>query len=421
MFKIRVIASYSLIIAAVVFSLGACQNNNDDRAIIDDRPTDRRIGEIKSLGSTVSTKGTHLLELDDGSTILLRSLSINLDNTDYKNKLVEVRGYINYSKELAKPLMDVDNIDIIDVALEDDEEEPKWQKFEDATIDLSIKYRDDFEQSIVNGDIIFEKEIENVDETANGEADDTSLETSPQAITITVSTISKSDDLDLLSYLNLESDDSSTLLGEGFTKSKIGLKNMDALKFVNENNGSLEYYVENEDLIFIFSFKANSPDYREYENLFYEMLRSVEIGASDSNIDDDSDNEQEETTENEMREPTQIDIESYETFESDSVGFEIAYPANYYFEGQNSDESGVSQVYTFADGPLEENDPLITVEIKSGDSPASNPTKINGETVYVSESGNEITAVRVIDGRLFEVSGRAGIRDTVLGMASSIQ
>lgn len=402
-----------MIIATALFALGACQNSNNEREIIDDRPTDRRIGEIKSLGSTVSTKGTHLLELDDGSTILLRSLSINLDNPDYKNKLVEVRGYINYSKELAKPLMDVDNIDVIDVALEDDEEIPEWQKFEDTSLGLSIKYRDDFEQSIVNGDIIFEKEIE--------DEDDTSAENSPQTISITVSTIAKTDELDLLSYLNLENDDSSTLLGEGFTKSKIGLKNLDALKFVNENSGSLEYYVESDDLIFIFNFKANSPDYRDYENLFYEMLRSFEINGADlqNDAENDSSNADEPVSNN--NEPIQIDIESYETFESDSVGFEIAYPASYYFEGQNSDESGVSQIYTFADGPLDENDPLITVEIKRGDSPASNPTEINGETVYITESGNKITATRKIDGRMFVVSGPSISRETILGMASSIK
>ncbi|HLG25483.1 MAG TPA: hypothetical protein VI588_01660, partial [Candidatus Gracilibacteria bacterium] len=91
-----------------------CQSQNKDAGHIDEMPLDRRVGIIKSLGSIrTESAGTHLLQLDDGSTILLKSLAINLDDERYSSVTVEVRGVITYTKD-EKPIMEILNIDVLD-------------------------------------------------------------------------------------------------------------------------------------------------------------------------------------------------------------------------------------------------------------------------------------------------------------------
>ena len=59
---------------ALLFLLGTCRQDQD-KSPMGEQPMDRRIGIIKSLGSSVAVnRGTHILELDDGETVLLGSL-----------------------------------------------------------------------------------------------------------------------------------------------------------------------------------------------------------------------------------------------------------------------------------------------------------------------------------------------------------
>lgn len=101
-----------LAICLGITSLTGCQS--DSNAQSNNFPMlTRKIGIIRSLGGAkTSNEGTHLLQTNNGDTILLKSNEIDLDDEKYNNKTVEVRGeWIELNSE---QLFDVKNIDVLD-------------------------------------------------------------------------------------------------------------------------------------------------------------------------------------------------------------------------------------------------------------------------------------------------------------------
>ena len=85
--------------------------DSKNEVIFENNTQEKRVGVLKSLGGMSIGEGTHLLELENGSTMRLRSLNIDLNNEKYLSKKVEVRGPIATTSD-GKDLMDVQSIDL---------------------------------------------------------------------------------------------------------------------------------------------------------------------------------------------------------------------------------------------------------------------------------------------------------------------
>lgn len=420
---------FSVFIASL--ALTGCQSSQpNDGIVIDDVPTDRRIGVITSLGGVPSTSsGTHILKLDDGDTILLKSLTINLDDSKYKNQAVEVRGVLTYTKG-DKPLMEVLNIDILEDYDIQSTKAAEWKSYSGTL--FTIRYRDDFELEKDSQGVTFTKTIEPEELDSSSTQEE---ETEPLTDVVAIAIAPKEQDQDLIAFLGLESDAVSDLLAEGLTKSKVGPLNLNALK--NVESDTISFYVEGDINFYTLTFeKSDHPDALKHENIFYEMIATFELtsGDPDSVFPDDEndalgsrtleldfDNDSSGAVGNPpVEEVTLAPVTGFETFESGSVGFGVQYPKSWYFEGANSSEAGISQVYSFSDTPFDEGGETIvslsiaTTDTSSGEVNAGEKTfgkTVTGSSVEITYRGN---------GRYFRFKGPKSMESTLLNMAASV-
>jgi len=424
---------FTLLLSLVFFS--GCQSSETEEGItIDDVPLDRRIGVISSLGNVkTSSQGTHLLKLDDGDTILLKSLSINLDDEKYSKAAVEVRGVLIYTKG-DKPLMEVQNIDILEDYVLEDTKAPKWETYAGAL--FRIDYRDDFEVEKDSDSVTFTKRVledeESLDEESTQEVDE------EDALKDVVSIIStaRGEDEDLLTFLDLESNESSDLLAKGLTKSKVGVQDLPAYKKVESETSDITFYVEGDANFYTLAFDGSEhDDALKMENLFYEMLASFELIDASSLPDEDffeddvidsrtleldgeedfSEDEDSDSTE----EPDDIAIvEGYEEYASDSFDFTVQYPKSWYFEG-SAGGSGVIRHYGFGDEPLDESSADISLDLLST-AESGESVSYGGKQLTKVKSGSSVEIYFEGGSRVYRLSGPASQESVLLQMASSI-
>lgn len=451
-------------IAFTVFTIGAvvisgCQSQpENDITFNDELPMDRRIGEIKSLGGVrTESQGTHLLQLDNGDTILLKSLAINLDDDKYSDETVEVRGVLTYTKD-SKPLMEVMNIDILEQYEAEEAAKAKWKVYDNDQYGFTIKYRDDFEVKESLDSVTFEileetdSDVEaavSQDIDAMSESED--MEVAEQMDIRHLVSVKVEDNEDgLLSYLDLESDSSEDLLAAGLTKSKIGSNNLEAYKSEAMDGAGLYFYVATNDYIYTISFEAGSDtDFRDAQNLFYEMLATFKI---DSSASDDSleENDEEDTENNETDESESVEMDEevssdegdedensdndsdsdedetevadgFNVFENETFEFSIQYPKNWYYSGGNSDESSVVRRYEFGDEPTDEKPGNVYLDVYSGEMPSGSDISLGDSTIIKNSSDNSVELYIETDSGKYRISGPASIESTLVQMAGTLE
>ncbi len=447
----------TILVLALVSSLYGCQQSNENRTDIDEQPLDRRIGVIKSLGGAkTSSAGTHLLQLDDGSTILLKSLQINLDDAEYLGKDVEVRGLVTYTTD-GKQIMEAMNIDVIQQEGSQAVSEVSWKEYASSAFDFSIKYRSDFkidETDISQVRFWIEVPPEAMSQQLTQETSET-IETKPilHSFSVARSNLNGS----LMAYLELTSDSSAELLSKGFAKSKIGAQSLDALK--KTDGTKVTYYVENDGYVYILTIDSGSDTKTlSDQNIFYEMLSTFVISGGDESTSADADllnnlemgstqqkkMENQETAEpdNDITEPveeaikfdatnsletapsseTQETLEGFATLSSDVFNFSLQYPKSWYYAGSAGLETGVVRRYDFGSKPLDEAPGSVTLDIMTTSMPSGTSLNLNGKTAAKSYSGSTLNIyVQGSGGRVYKVSGPKTEESTLLQMAGSIE
>jgi hypothetical protein len=427
-----------------VFLFIGCQQQQEE-VFMDEQPMDRRVGEIKSLGSNVAVnQGTHILELDDGETILLRSIVINLDDEKYKKKIVEVQGVLDYTKD-GKQIMTVSNIDILDDSEEEKASEPAWVVFSSTGLEFSLTYRNDLEIKDSGNEVSFIREFS---EDEDPESEDAKL--IQHIFSVKRSTLGEDG---LTEYLGLSDDSSATLLAESMSKSKVGEQSLDAIKKTGSEKGITKYYVDGGAHVYLIDIDSgNDEKSLSDQNIFFEMLNTFRISDSDlelsidspvldaetideddtasstsSGITFDSDMEvslpSEPVTEPEP-EPEELDVstDDFSSYESDSFKFAFDYPSNWFFEGKSSSEEGVLRTYELGDKPLDESEGFASLDVISGSMPSGNKLIVNGAAIIeVSENGQIAYYVDGAGSRVYKVSGSSSQADDLLKIASSVE
>jgi len=437
------------LLAASLLLIAGCQSKPQDQAFFkDDVPMDRRIGEIRSLGGVkTESQGTHILQLDNGDTVLLKSVAINLDDAKYKGQTVEVRGVLTYTKD-SKSLMEVMNIDILEQYEAKEAAKSKWVTYDGADFGFSLKYRDDFtvrEEArgvtfeIPDTSIPTEEETDVTDEDVDAV---TETEYEPAVHLVIIEVESRSEENDLHSKLELEGDTSEDLLKAGLTMSKIGADGLMAYKSEYMDGAGLAFYVESANYIYTVNFEAGADSgYLEAKNIFYEMLGTFRVSGDIIKEDESNDEETSVNTEDDDRSlefeggdnfdanndsPEQIEedktevADGFNVFENETFEFSIQYPKNWYYSGAASSDSDVVRRYEFGDEPTDEKSGNVYLDVYKGTIPAGSTAGADGNITIVT-SGGTVELYIEGDSRNFRLSGPGSLEKTLLDMAKTLE
>ncbi len=279
--KLVQLAMLLVVFSSVAVAMNGCSKQQSradyERADFDHQPQDRRIGFIESLGGVrTASRGTHLLRRADGGTILLRSLSINLDEEKYKNFKVEVRGVLNYTTE-GTQIMDVDNIDILDQAPTQEIKVVSNKDYKNEIMGFSAKFRDDFEVKETNAKVVFSKAVK-LDplKTITQQSGNESIPIHSYSVSVTANP----DEKPLFGLLKLENDQSNTLTAAGYTISKITQAGVTAYK--KADNKSVSYYFVASGKFWVLNYIGGNDDQNtEDMNVFYNFVNSMQLSLKD--------------------------------------------------------------------------------------------------------------------------------------------
>ncbi len=403
---IVLISSFFLLLS--VFAISGCVSNDNDNGLkIDDFPLDRRIGSIVSLGTaTTSSHGTHLLKMDDGDTILLKSVSINLEDAKFKDKFVEVKGVLT-EVEGDKPIMEVINIDVIENHVVEESAVTSWKPW---TGDLfQINYMDDFEVDASENSVSFTKIVVN--------------DVSEMKDVVLISFEKKDGKETLADKLGISIDESSSSISNGLIESKIGRQNITAYKKGNPGDSMLVYYAEDDSYFYTISFEAgNKDDQLKSENIFYEMLSSFNLGAA---LEDGANDAIFSRTLDVAAEPegeivTPEEPNNFTLLESDTFGFDVSYPKNWYFEGSSGSGSDVQRHYEFGKEPLDEGVALVALDLLGSTSVSGFKVSYGDMEFTKVVTGSVVEIYYSGKNRTYRFTGNAENETLLLQMAASL-
>lgn len=431
----------AILLVSAMLMFAGCQNSdtdgNNNSAV---SLQDNRQGILQSLGgASNSAQATHLLRMDDGKTIFLKSDKINLEDQKYKGKLVELTGNL-LEKVEGKDVMEVLTIDLIEEeenALTSDEI-PEWEDYDSSELGIGLKYRNDYELEKDENLLTLSKKAEVKEE------DEESINVELEEENAEINFILYSEEKDLISFLELPGDSMTDLSGKGFNKSKVGVNSVEALKRIDGDK--IEYFMSTDKGVLKIEFLPGEEENKNSDqNMFYDVLASLKVynvnnvgeletendGAVDENdtsvdltghanpedMEGEDEPVEEDKQDGELDDQKISDVPGYEVFNSDGYKFSMVYPKSYYFGSEGGS-------YNFSSEPLEEENAEINIklELNTGSFP-------EGKSIP-SETGTEI--VKIIDGdevfyyveganRVYKLSGSANEDTKMMIMAQSIQ
>jgi hypothetical protein len=292
--------------------------------------------------------------MDDGRTVYLRSDVLDLKNEKYIGNEVEVMGGITRTTDGNQTML-VESIDLIDPEAASAEEVPEWVDYVSENLGISLKYRSDYLLKELAGNIVVQpKPVEKNDDSGlKMENDRKSL------AEISFSLLSRAEDFDLAKEMGINSWENSDVLAGGYNRSKVTQKAIDAFKKTMNGGKEIVYYLKNSDGSYKISFKAGETqeDFVSDQNMFYDILASVDFGEASGQVRLDSKETEVAVVEAHKDDVKSIDsnddLSGFSTFTSDSQKFSIQYPKSYYF-GVAPAKEGAAISYQFGVKPLEE-------------------------------------------------------------------
>ncbi len=480
----KTLPALMFILAFSLTSLSGCQNNPPEQGNgIDQTPLDRRIGVIQSLGgATTNSQGTDILTMDDGTTILLKSLQINLDDPKYLGKKVELSGVLTYTTD-NKQIMEVQSIDVLEdvaAAPATQQQAPTWQDYVNAALGFQVKYRNDFTVAENGQTITFTRPVSPdafiAGSSQEAAAPSTMQMTQDHVITVMVTPHSAGADL-VKDFLKLPDDKAGTLMGAEYNKSRIGANGIDAYKHVALNNVTFSFD-DGSNFYQISYMSGNDSQAIEDQNNFYDFLASFQLlngpsvtqqaiitpvanpvplpaptptpapvttssTQSDFNISNsnpvpapintitippassDSSGSATTGTSNSSVSPgtTQELLPGFSSFSSSAYKFNLQYPKGWYYGQTTSTDSSVIRRYDFGSKPVDQQPGTVNLDVVSGGIPSGTTTTV-GDKMLVMTSNSDGTIsyyYKGQSGRVYRMSGPSNMDIVFKNMFETLQ
>jgi len=446
-----------LVLAASIIGLSGCQifaPKQPDQLGVDKVPQDRRIGVIQSLGGVnTSTAGTNLLTMDDGTTMLLKSVAINLSDPKYSNKKVEVSGIITYTTD-GKQLMVVQSIDVLeDASVTQQVVQPvTWRDYLNAGLGFTVKYRDDFKLAEADQKITFTRSVNpNAIVVSTQETPSTEQISTEHNITIAAQSHTASQTL-AKDFLKLSDEKPATILAAGYSKSRIGANGIDAYKKVTADGVSFSF--ERNGRFFQISYTGgNDSQSLEDQNIFYDFLGSFQflgdqgstqqltvmtpeakpvvkkptppVAPAPSTLPAPTPTQAPAPTPVPQPAPlttpvpptpvtttttstgaTQETLPGYSSFSSSGYKFSLQFPKNWYYGQAASTDTTVIRRYDFGSKPVDTTPGTVNLDIVSGGVPSGNVVAAGDKTLVQTSTDGVVTYYYTgKNGRVYRVSG----------------
>lgn len=474
--KITKIFPAFIVLILSLAALNGCSTQPQEQTGIDQAPRDRRIGVIQSLGGvTTSSQGTDLLTMDDGTTILLKSTAINLDDAKYLSKKVEVSGVLTYTTD-SKQIMEVESIDVLDeTPVTQQQAVVSWRDYVNAGLGFRVKYRDDFKVSENNQMISFTRPI-----SASAMAEEAAKVQNNPDLTME---LSQSHDINIFvkshpagqtvvkDLLKLADDKSATLLAAGYSKSRIGSDGLEAYKLVDADGTSVTFSFESGGNFYQITYLGGKDSQSlEDQNVFYDFLASFQLlngspASTQQTTEGDTANNptpqtpppaQETpaaasvtvtppstatspdttTTSTDTAPPatttsdttavtpseTQELLPGYSSFVSTGYKFSLQYPKGWYYGQTTTDDSTVIRRYDFGSKPVDEEPGSVNLDIVSGSIPSGSSVTVGDKTLVQTTSGATVTYYYKSDsGRIYRVSGPSSMQTSLKNMLGTLE
>lgn len=394
------------LISFSLFLFYGCQNNAIDEKDVNQNflvSQEKRIGIIQSLGGAKTSSGaTHILRLNNGTTIYLASDVLDLNSDKYFDKEVEVSGKITRTTD-GKDIMKVDNIDVLESENIISQDIPVWISYVSDNFGISFKYRDDYLLTEDDRTITLSQKPENITLIPENDPLLPQSEFKDSLVSIHFRILSKDEDFDLAKAMGIIDLSSESLIDGGYVRSKITQKGVEAYKVSMDEGNSISYYLKTNFASYEITFiSGNDPDTLQKEqNLFYDILFSLSFNYeieedlvmeeenADENLiigDNSPENGSDLQSHSEEVLNKSVPVDNYETFSSDSLNFSVKYPKGFYFAASSNDNDA-SRTYEFSNMPLDEGVAGdIKLSILKQNNAHGTVEKINGKDVYVDKS-----------------------------------
>lgn len=381
-------------------------------------------GLMQSLGGAFNSSGaTHLLRKDDGKTVFLKSNAIDLGADKYLGKQVEVMGEMKKSDKGTEYML-VTSIDLVETTVDKTADLPEWIDYHSDNLALNLKYRNDYKLTESGQLITIEKQLP--EENDSTKLPTEKLSNTKQSV-VSLKLLSNNPDFDLYAEMGVENDTGTALQSAGFVKSKITQKALDSYKKSSNSGKNVSYYLKNTNS-YLISFEANNEDsLTEDQNMFYDILASIDFGGeaiiSDLTLTEKpeilSDDEVKQNIEKEDQSESDNQL-GFEKFSSESQKFSLQYPKSYYFGSVTTNDSGISKSYQFGVDPLEEKPGEIQLDILNNGDTSGKQESFNSKNISVEKANGSVKVYVDIDGRVFRITAPASKEALAKNMATTI-
>lgn len=264
----------------------------EEEVVFESNVQEKRVGVLKSLGGMSVGEGTHLLELEDKSTMRLKSDNIDLDSEKYLGEKVEVRGPLAVTSD-GKDIMDVRSIDIAED--EDAEEEVIGVEtdYTNAKLGIHITYLDSWELTEEDTNVIFTapqaKPAEEEPDEDSALEDNVNL---PKQDIVVIERIPNPEKKDLAMFLQLPSD-TAEMLTLGYNQTLVGTDQLDGLKKESGDRNEIDIWLTRGEYVYKFTFLGSEhQDVAKNRNTFFSMIASFKfVGILEDEEEEEVDDE----------------------------------------------------------------------------------------------------------------------------------
>lgn len=221
---------------------------------------DKRTGTVGVQLDAQTKKITYVLNTENGETITLQSVAINLDR--YAGRKVEVQGIYEPREQ---------RIEVQDVTTLSEELSLK-QEYMNAAVGVSFQYPKNWyidESRAASGELtVYPYNVPEDQRNAINK--------------VVVQRLENASKLSPKDWFNLDeffrpSDPKTVVAGQAFQESVVGKKQYPAVKLTRDDN-QIQFYVQRDTFMYSFGFTATNLNEREVDqNAFYELVSSFDF------------------------------------------------------------------------------------------------------------------------------------------------
>lgn len=383
-----------LILLSTLFVFSGCDVEDQFKA---DANLEKFEGMLVEQELNDSEKGTHFLVISDSEKMTLRSLTINLSNTEYLDNKVEVIGF--ESEE--DGVFEITGISVLEV-LNGKENRGNLVAYKSSELGFQTKYYDSWE--------ILEEPSSVAFSIKDGEIVKSRIVIEQYGFTYTPTVPEDDTPLKALEYYFAQTGNG----GSPVDFTKVGIDQLDAVKVVVPD--SEEYTLYRAGLIYKLRFESEGDDDPRNGLAFKQVVSEFRfIGFTD---EEEVIDEEEVVDESDL---PQVDM-TLTGFESLPYYFSGKYPSSWYYAGSKSSNPQVLHHYAFSEESVTPENEIIGLDVLAGSIPsAGKDITVGGRQMKEVNSGENYILYTSIDGQNYRLTGKKAYKDLIQVMAANIK